>query len=169
MQSARALANKKDDRVRKEFEKWAVLTFSRHQAIINAKKGADGGVDGLQYFPVAFGSDEIGKVLYQVKSGGVKRGDIAQMRGEMAREGAQLGVFLTLEEPSGPMKVEAASAGTYELQLMKKHLPVITIATVQDMIENSARLELPISHFVNRKAAASLAPTNQIALDLDSH
>ncbi len=26
--SARALAHKKDDRVRKEFEKWAVLTYS---------------------------------------------------------------------------------------------------------------------------------------------
>lgn len=166
MASARALANKRDDRVRKEFEKWAVLTFSRHQAIINAKKGADGGVDGVQFFPAAFGSDEMGKVLYQVKSGGVKRGDIAQMRGEMAREGAQLGVFLTLEEPSAPMKLEAASAGTYELKLMGKTLPVMTIATIADIIEHGARLELPISHAVHKKATAQSAVEVQTTLDL---
>ena len=89
MASARALALKKDDRVRKEFEKWAVLTYSRHYAIINTKKGADGGVDGTQYFPLQFGSPEVGKVLYQVKSGHVGRGDIAKLRGDMLSNGAQ--------------------------------------------------------------------------------
>ena len=167
MDSARALALKKDDRVRKEFEKWAVLTYSRHQAIINTKKGADGGVDGMQYFPVAFGSDEMGKVMYQVKSGGVGRKDISQLRGDMARESAHLGVFLTLDEPSAPMKLEAASAGTFDLPLMGKTLPVITIATVREIIENGARLELPISHVVNKKAALQSGPNTQIALDLE--
>ncbi|MBV5311567.1 site-specific DNA-methyltransferase, partial [Chromatium okenii] len=38
MDSAIALANKKDDRVRKEFEKWAILTYSKNHAIINEKK-----------------------------------------------------------------------------------------------------------------------------------
>ncbi|MBU1631387.1 MAG: site-specific DNA-methyltransferase, partial [Candidatus Omnitrophica bacterium] len=39
IESARALANKKDDRLRKEFEKWAVLTYTNNRAIINEKKG----------------------------------------------------------------------------------------------------------------------------------
>ena len=38
MESAVALANKKDDRTRKEFEKWAVLTYTNNSAIINARK-----------------------------------------------------------------------------------------------------------------------------------
>jgi len=38
MDSAIALANKQDDRTRKEFEKWAVLTFSNNKAIVNEKK-----------------------------------------------------------------------------------------------------------------------------------
>ncbi len=38
MASAQALANKKDDRVRKEFEKWAVLTYTSNRAVINQKK-----------------------------------------------------------------------------------------------------------------------------------
>ena len=50
MASARALAMKRDDRVRKEFEKWAILTYTANRAVINNKKGADGGIDGTVYF-----------------------------------------------------------------------------------------------------------------------
>ena len=39
MQSAEALAHKIDDRLRKEFEKWAVLTYTNNRAVINEKKG----------------------------------------------------------------------------------------------------------------------------------
>jgi hypothetical protein len=39
-ESAEALANKNDDKTRKEFEKWAVLTYSNNRAIINEKKEA---------------------------------------------------------------------------------------------------------------------------------
>lgn len=166
MQSARALANKADDRVRKEFEKWAVLTYSRHQAVINTKKGADKGVDGLQYFPMAFGSDDMGRILYQVKSGGVKRGDIATLRGDMARENAQLGVFLTLEEPTEPMRQEANSAGTFFHPLMQKNYPTIAIVPVREIVENNARLEMPISHVLTKKAAAANTST-QGALELE--
>src|SRR2546421_6361807 len=35
-----------DDRVRKEFEKWAILQYTNNRARINEKKGADGGIDG---------------------------------------------------------------------------------------------------------------------------
>ena len=45
MASAEALAHKKDDRLRKEFEKWAVLTYTNNRAVINEKKGADAGID----------------------------------------------------------------------------------------------------------------------------
>lgn len=155
MESARALALKKDDRVRKEFEEWAVLTYSRHYAQINTKKGADGGVDGTQFFPVKFGSDEVGKVLYQVKSGHVGRRDISQLHGDMMSNGAQLGVFITLEEPTEPMRVQAQSAGSYQLELMQKSLPVISIVTAREIVEAGARLELPISHEVHKRAGAA--------------
>ncbi len=50
IKSAEALANRKDDRTRKEFEKWAIITYSNNRAIINQKKGADRGIDGFAYF-----------------------------------------------------------------------------------------------------------------------
>jgi len=46
MESADALAHKKDDRLRKEFEKWAVLTYTNNRACYQREKGADAGIDG---------------------------------------------------------------------------------------------------------------------------
>src|SRR3972149_10863429 len=73
MQSAIALAHKDDDRLRKEFEKWAVLTYTNNRAVINEKKGADAGIDARAYFMT--GKKDNAKIIFQVKSGKVKRDD----------------------------------------------------------------------------------------------
>ncbi|MFM5960008.1 MAG: DNA methyltransferase, partial [Dolichospermum sp.] len=70
IESARALANKTDDRTRKEFEKWAILTYTNNKAVINTKKGADKGIDGIVYFQGDKNDPE--KIIFQVKSGKVK-------------------------------------------------------------------------------------------------
>ena len=79
-EGAIALANKKDDKVRKEFEKWAILTYSRNKARINEKKGADGGVDGIVYFAVDQATN--GKAIFQAKSGKTGRGDLATLNSD---------------------------------------------------------------------------------------
>jgi DNA modification methylase len=143
MKSAIALANKKDDRLRKEFEKWAVLTYTDNRAIINEKKGADAGIDARAYFMTS--KTDNAKIIFQVKSGSVKRGDIATLRGDMGREKAALAVLITLENPSGPMKQEAKAAGQYHHDMMGRDYDQISIVTVQDIIENHKRLEIPMS------------------------
>ena len=109
MASAEALALKKDDRTRKEFEKWAVLTFTNNLAVINSKKGADAGIDGIAY--TATGPDSTAKIVFQVKSGGVQRKDIATLNSDRQRENAELAFFLTLEPDTKPMRDEAAQIG----------------------------------------------------------
>jgi hypothetical protein len=161
MASAGALANKKDDRVRKEFEKWAVLTYTNNRAIINQKKGADGGVDGIAYFQTS--REDNAKIIFQVKSGHVQRGDIAKLRGDMEREGAALAVFLTLEPPTAPMKAEAKEAGLYAYDLMQRNYDRIQIVTVQEMVEDGKRLEIPMSLEVLKKAQ-SVTPDSQLQL-----
>ncbi|HXG82763.1 MAG TPA: hypothetical protein VNI84_01945 [Pyrinomonadaceae bacterium] len=42
MESVDALIHKKDDRVRKESEKWTILTYSYNFDVINKEKGANG-------------------------------------------------------------------------------------------------------------------------------
>lgn len=164
MESAQALAHKKDDRLRKEFEKWAVLTYSNNRALINSKKGADKGIDGTAYFVT--GKDETEKIIFQVKSGNVNRGVIATLRGDIEREQAQIGVLITLEEPTKPMRQEAASAGKYHHKLLDKHFDRIQIVTVQDIIENMKRMEMPLSLEVVKSAQASQGDSEQQELPI---
>ncbi len=144
------LANKKDDRLRKEFEKWAILTYSDNRAIINEKKGADKGIDGIAYFLSSQTDTE--KIVFQVKSGNVKRSDIAVFITDMNSEKAQIGVFLTLEDPTKPMREEAMAAGMYEHKLMGRSYNRIQIVTVKEIIEEKKRLDMPLSLEVLKSA-----------------
>ncbi|MCI0423649.1 MAG: restriction endonuclease [Acidobacteria bacterium] len=160
MESAVALAHKKDDRLRKEFEKWAILTYTNNRAVINEKKGADRGVDGVAY--ILTGDAEAIRMLLQVKSGGVTRGEIAKLRGDMEREGAKLGTFLTLEKDTPPMRREAQTGGHYTHPLTGEAVSKISIVTVEDMLERGARLTLPVSMEALWKAKESADP-NQMS------
>lgn len=162
MASAVALAHKKDDRVRKEFEKWAVLTYTNNRAVINSKKGADGGVDGTAYFMTS--KRDNAKIIFQVKSGHVGRGDVAKLRGDMERERAELAVLITLEEPSGPMLKDASAAGSYRHEAMGKSYDRIKVVTVKEIIEQDKRLDIPMSLEV-LKAAQRAAKGGQMDLE----
>jgi site-specific DNA-methyltransferase (adenine-specific) len=149
MKSAKALAHKKDDRLRKEFEKWAVLTYTKNRAVINDKKGADGGIDGRAYFKV--GKKDNAKIIFQVKSGGVGRGDVAKLRGDMEKDGAALAMLITLEHPTKPMKDDAKAAGRYDHAEMGKSYDRLSIVTIEEILDGE-RLEIPMSMEVLKSA-----------------
>ena len=165
MASAEALAHKQDDRLRKEFEKWAVLTYTNNRAVINDKKGADAGIDARAYFKT--GKADNAKIIFQVKSGGVKRGDVATLRGDMGREDAVLAILITLETPSGPMLREAKAAGSYRHADMGRSYDKISIVTIQEIIEGGKRLEIPMSLEVLKAAKAEADADQPSMLDDD--
>jgi hypothetical protein len=142
MESAQALALKKDDRTRKEFEKWAILTYSNNRATINDKKGADKGIDGLAFFDG--GKDKPEKIIIQVKSGKVKAGDIRDLQGTMTLKDATLGIFITLTEPTKEMLKTAKEAGIYQSKYMNNPVDKITIVTVREIIEEQKRLDIKL-------------------------
>ena len=164
MKSAEALAHRKDDRLRKEFEKWAVLTYTNNRAVINEKKGADAGIDATSYFMTGK-KDDNAKIIFQVKSGGVKRGDIATLRGDMGREKAALAILITMEEPSRPMVNEAKAAGQYRHEMMGRSYDQISIVTIREIVEEAKRLDIPMSIEV-LAAAKRVSEDNQSALPL---
>jgi len=104
------------------------------------KKGSDHGIDGAINFIEERGV--VKRALVQVKSGHVKAGDIRDLVGTLDREGAQIGVFLTLEAPSRDMVSEAASAGFYHSDLWQKDYPRVQILTVEDLL-NGAEVKIP--------------------------
>jgi len=164
MASARALAHKKDDRVRKEFEKWAILTYTNNRAVIKKKKGADGGIDGVFYFWNG-GEINAAKMVLQAKSGNVQRKDIAALRGDMEKEGAALACLITLEEPTRPMKKDAKSAGIYENAARGIRCDKIRIVRVEEIIHHAERIDLAMHPDATNKARRD-AEGDQLRLDL---
>jgi len=91
------------------------------------------------------GMDQNAKIVFQVKSGTVGRGDISKFNNDRVREGAELGMFLTLQSATQGMKDEANAADRYEHKLMSRGYNRIGIVTIADLIERGDRLEIPMS------------------------
>lgn len=164
LESAMALATRKDDKTRKEFEKWAILTFSRNQARINEKKGADGGIDGIAYF-VKDRDDKgqfvNGKAIFQVKSRPGNRGDLATLNSDRLREKAEFGFLICTSLPTKPMRDEIAAAGKYRHPMLEREddrLQVITVADLFDRPNKPAvRLDLPLPRNDTVKSAKAVS------------
>jgi len=153
MASAVELANRKDDRLRKEFEKWAVLTYSNNRAIINDKKGGDGGVDGLAYISDL---DENRKmifreVLFSVKSSkNLSPTVIRDLYGTVGRENAAAGILITLYPMENLVK-EAKKYGSYHNSMLGKTFDKIQVVTVEEILQGE-RLKLPVAKDVLKSA-----------------
>ncbi len=153
LEGAKALrAPTKRDRVRKEFEKWAVFTFG---GVFFEKRGADGGIDGYCYI-VDQGVDgriERLRVYIQVKSGKVGVSDIRDFAHVIEREEAPMGIFITLESPTRNMVEETQQLPQYVNKLTGRKYPRICIVTVEELIKDELP-KLPLSR-VTKQAGRS--------------
>jgi site-specific DNA-methyltransferase (adenine-specific) len=119
---------------RYQFEHWALTLVDAHPAGGGEKKkGADSGIDGKITFTDVGG--KLQTVIVSVKSGGVNRGMVSDLAGVVAREGAAMGLFVTLEEPSAPMKMDAAQAGEFYSELSDRSYPRIQIITIRELLD----------------------------------
>ena len=93
---------------------------------------------------------------------------IRDLRGVIEREGAQIGVFLTLAPPSRPMVAEAAGAGQYALPGTTIAVPRIQIVTIeQAMALRDRAVQIPLARTdAFRKPAREEDKTRQSRLDL---
>lgn len=155
--AARQLAQ--DDRY--QFQWWALSMvrarpLGGEQGSKQGKKGSDRGIDGV----INFIDDTTGKrkrVLVQVKSGHVKSGDIRDLRGTVEREGAEIGVFVTLEEPSSEMKREATTAGFYQSPGWGRNYPKIQILTIAELLRG-VEIQMPPAYGTFKQAQRAEQP-----------
>lgn len=135
LQSAIALA----EQDRHQFEWWSLGLVNARPAN-DKRKGADSGVDGY----INFFDDNSGKakkIIVQVKSGHVQRGHVAMLKGDMEREKAEIGLFITLEPPTAPMTTEASAAGFYESEHFPGRLhPRIQILTIEELLSGKTAM-----------------------------
>ena len=127
---------------RYQFQWWALGLIGARPAKSEQKKGADEGIDGYIYFHDDPKKKETKEVIIQVKSGNANVSNIRDLRGVVKREEAQIGVFITLREPTKPMQVEAVSSGYYRSPLGHNY-PKIQILTIQKLLEGK-RIDYPV-------------------------
>jgi site-specific DNA-methyltransferase (adenine-specific) len=127
VEDARALAQHDRD----EFQKWAIGLIPRARPYQD-KKGKDTGIDGVLFFKDDL--NDAKRALIQVKSGRVSVKDIRDFRGVLEREGATLGLFVTLEPPTRDMVQEAEQAGFYTTPLGNLRIPRLQIRTVEALL-----------------------------------
>ena len=81
-------------------------------------------------------------MVVQVKGGHVSSPQVRDLKGTVEREKAAMGLFITLEEPTGPMRTEAVSAGFYHSDVWQREYPKIQIRTVGELLAGQG-FELP--------------------------
>jgi site-specific DNA-methyltransferase (adenine-specific) len=121
-----------------EFEKWALSLIAAQPGNLS-KKGADKGIDGNLWF----GTKSEGRAIVSVKAGdNVGVSMIRDLGHVVAREGAGIGVFLTLAEPTKPMLAEAAGAGQYEMPGFAPvpRLQIVTVEAAMALRDRAVRL-----------------------------
>ena len=121
------------------FQDWWLTEFEVFSTTFGTK-GADKGVDGLAQYLVDPKSQQVIKAAFQVKGGHIQSKDIDALLGAMDKHKCELGVFLTIEEPTKPMLDTVAGSGFVEIPGYK--IPKLQILTLKDYFKNK-QLKLP--------------------------
>ncbi|MBA4185358.1 MAG: restriction endonuclease [Acidobacteria bacterium] len=121
-------------------------------AVINEKKGADKGIDGVAYTRKS--KDEVLPVMLSVKSG--KNVGVAEVRdlfGVVKSEGAACGIYITHAEPTKPMIEFTKQQGQFKPENFAA-FDRLQIVTVQEILDG-AGMNLPLMEEVTKRAQKS--------------
>lgn len=98
-----------------------------------------------------------------MKSGHVNVSQIRDLRGVIEREKAEIGVLITLEDATKPMRTEAAAAGIYKSPWGKRgseelHYPRLQILTIAELLDGKG-IDYPhMSNVTFRRAPRAETP-----------
>jgi DNA modification methylase len=117
-----------------QFQWWALGLVGARP--VEQKKGADRGIDGRLFFHDAGAGGRTKQVIISVKAGHVTVSQVRDLVGVLDREKAEIGVLISFEKATGPMRKEAASAGFY-VSPWGKH-PRVQLLTVGELLGGKA-------------------------------
>jgi site-specific DNA-methyltransferase (adenine-specific) len=115
-----------------QFQWWALGLVGARPT--EQKKGADKGIDGQLYFHDEAEGGKTKQIILSVKGGGLKAQDVRDLRGVIEREKAEIGVLLSMEEPTKQMRTEGVSAGFYDSPGYNKKYPRLQLLTVAELL-----------------------------------
>jgi DNA modification methylase len=112
---------------------------------VEQKKGADKGIDGRLYFHDEAAGGTTKQIIISVKAGHTSVAHVRDLRGVLEREKAQIGVLISMEAPTKPMRTEAAGAGFYRSPGWNKDYPRLQLLTVEELL-NGHGIDMPPIH-----------------------
>lgn len=115
-----------------QFQWWALGLVGARP--VEQKKGSDKGIDGRLYFHDDLISGKTKQIILSVKAGHTSVAHIRDLRGVIEREKAEIGVLISLEEPTKHMRTEAAGAGFYDSPWGKR-FPRLQILTIDELLK----------------------------------
>ena len=163
LSGAKALA----DHDKYQFQWWALDRLGA-VPVSGKKKGADKGIDGVMPILVGgtAGKPSYGRVIISVKGGAkVSVSMLRDLKGTLTDEDP-VGIFLTLAEPTKPMKEFAAKSGFYDSELWAKKFPRIQIVTVEELLDGKTP-DIPWGKSPFAKAATEKEVSHQAALAIE--
>ncbi len=135
-----------------DFERWAVSVVGGqpHQ---RAEQAGDKGVDGWIRFPVS--DRDIGRVIVSVKGGRqLNPAMVRDLHGTVESQRADMGLLVTLGEPTRGMREEARRSGTYTHPLTRHSYPRLQVSTVDELLRGR-QPDLPSAFLPYVKARAA--------------
>ena len=140
-----------------QFQWWALGLVGARP--VEGKKGADKGIDGRIFFHEG-DKDKTKQIILSVKAGHVTVSQLRDLRGVLDREKAEIGVLLCMDEPTAPMRKEAASAGFYKSPWGEHSR--LQILTIDDLLAGKTIDRPPAQTSVTFKRAPKAAlPTGE--------
>jgi DNA modification methylase len=148
-----------------DFERWAVSLIDAQP---NEKQRGDKGIDGRVRFYAD--EDRIGQALVSVKGGKtVNPAMVNEINGTVAREQAEMGILITLTEPTPGMRRTAELSGSYTATLTGQTYPKIQIVSVRDLMTgNGPNMPTAILPYLKAPQSRRTAPGGPDQLTLDT-
>jgi DNA modification methylase len=122
-----------------DFERWAVSMVDGQP---NEKQVGDRGIDGVTRFHTGK-PNEFHRCLVSVKGGRtVNPSMVRDLVGTVKSQGAEMGLLITLSEPTRGMIEEVNRSGTYDSDFTHRSHPRIQVITIEDLLAGK-RPDLP--------------------------
>jgi hypothetical protein len=122
------------------FQGWALQAANIEP--FQLKPGPDGGIDGRKVFWDPPGSDQRREIIVSVKGGKLPANYVRDLIGTFQRERAQIGLLLTLKDPTPNMIRDANEAPPYRGSDGRLHAG-LQILTVRDLLDGHT-IEYPL-------------------------
>ncbi len=141
------------------FQDWWITELGAFSATYG-RKGSDKGLDGIAKYLIGTDRETV-KAAFQVKGGKVQSKDVDALLGAMNKHKCELGVFLIIKPPTGPMLETVGVSG-----FLKTHgfnYPKLQILTLSEYFSGK-QLKLPQTNITFESAPFKGKGMNQLEL-----